>query len=204
MRKLIKLALVATAFFNSAPTWAFPIATVGEGAAVLVGGTDPIIATYLGNSAGYSNDLYLVLDASGNPFEDGDTTNDLFIFNNQTSLVGSTVNLGSFDIGTELIFRLYVNDTEENFYTGLASRNLDNLPHARVDENFGPGVSLVSFEDLIDLPEYPDGFNDLSFSFTNTVTTSPNPGPTSVPEPMTLGLLGAGLVGIGSMRRRRL
>jgi hypothetical protein len=41
---------------------AFPIASTGEGLNVLVGGTDPIIAKYEGNSAAYSNDLYLMLD----------------------------------------------------------------------------------------------------------------------------------------------
>ena len=199
MRNSAKFAVTAaTALFISAPAWSFPIA--GEGSAVVVGSTDPVIATYEGNSASFSNDLYLVLDGAGDPFEDGDTSNDLFIFNNQTSVIGSTVDLGSFDIGTELIFRLHVNNTGEDFYTGLASRNPDGKFHALVDESFGPTVSLVSFEDLLNLPEYPGGFNDLSFSFTNTIAVPPS---TSVPEPVTLGLLGMGLAGIGMVRRRR-
>lgn len=198
MRNFVKLAAVAAFILPPLSAQAFPIALVGEGAAVLVGSTSDVIAKYEGNSAGFTNDLYLVRDANGDPVDDGDLSNDLFIFRNHTSVVGSTVNLGSFAIGTELIFRLNVTNTDENFYTGLASRNPDNRFHARVDENFGVNETLVSFEDLLNLPEYPGGFNDLSFSFTNTVTTPPN----SVPEPMTLGLLGAGLAGIGALRRR--
>jgi hypothetical protein len=175
---------------------AFPIANTGEGLNVLVGGTAPIIATYQGNSAAYSDDLYLMLDALGNPNNDGILGNDLLIFNNHASSVGSTVNLGSFTIGTELMFRLHVNDTGLDYITGAASRNPDNHAHARVQENWQPNETLVSFEDLYN---GPFDFNDLSFSFTNTVTTPPP----SVPEPATLALLGLGLVGIGAMRQRK-
>ena len=37
-------------------------------------GTDPIIATYEGNSATFTNLLYLMLDGSGQPGDDGDLT----------------------------------------------------------------------------------------------------------------------------------
>ena len=56
---------------------AFPIAIAGtEGLKVIVNGTDSVIATYQGNSAAYSNDLYLGVSAAANP-------GDVFIFNNK-------------------------------------------------------------------------------------------------------------------------
>lgn len=110
------------------------------------------VATYQGNSASYSHDLFLVLNSSGLPGDDGDPPNDLFIFNNHTSAVGSTVNLGPLAIGTELEFRLFVHNTGNNFCTGTAGRNPDSNPHARVQQNWQPNATLVSFEDLFNGP----------------------------------------------------
>lgn len=171
---------------------AFPIAIPGtEGFPVIVTGTNDVIATYQGNSAAFSNDLFLEMTGTG-PGLDGDLTNDVFIFNNHTSPVGSTVNLGSYALGTELVFRLHVNNTGIDFFTGPASRNPDNNFHARVQGNWMPGETLVSFEDLFD---GPFNFNDLSFSFTNTSSTQ-------VPEPVTLAMFGTGVAGL-LLRRRR-
>jgi hypothetical protein len=165
-------------------TQAHPIAAPGtEGLAIVVanGATD-VIATYLGTTASYSDDLYL-----------GNT----FIFNNQTSPPGTSVNLGQFAAGTELVFSLLVNGNEL-FYSGQPSRNPDGLAHARVEANGGGlGVTLVSFEDLYGDPEGINGFNDLSFSFTNTVSAP------AVPEPETHALIGAGLGLLAWMARRR-
>jgi len=162
---------------------AFPIALPGtEGFSVFVTSTDDIIATYQGNSAAFSNDLYL------------DNTN-LFIFNNHASVVGSTVNLGSFAIGTELVFRLHVNDTGFDYFTGPASRNPDGSAHARVQSGWQTDESLVSFEDLLN---GPFDFNDLSFSFTNTLG-SVQPG---VPEPATWAMMIGGFALAGTALRR--
>ena len=100
---------------------AFPIADSGDGLVVVAAGGGNIIAKYQGNSAAYSNDLYL--EGFG------------FVFNNHTSLVGSTVDLGNFSAGTELVFRLFVNNTGYSYFTGPASRNPDGQIHARVQSN---------------------------------------------------------------------
>ena len=83
----------------------------------------------------------------------------------------------------------------ECFYTGPASRNPDSHTHARVQADWLPGTTLVSFEDLY---TGPFNFNDLSFSFTNTTS-----GPVSVPEPNPLVLMLAGIGIVGLMARSR-
>jgi hypothetical protein len=197
MRRTAVTLLVSAALATPCAL-AFPIASPGtEGLSVFVSGNSPIIATYQGNSAAFSNDLYLMLDALGNPGDDGNLANDLFIFNNHVSPVGSQVNLGTFAPGTELIFRLHVNNTGFDYVTGPGSRNPDGQPHARVQGDWQPSETLVSFEDLFNGPFV---YNDLSFSFTNTTAEPP---PAGVPEPGTLLLTGLGLAALGVVRRRR-
>lgn len=161
---------------------AHPIADPGtEGFSVTASGGE-IFATYEGTTASYSNDLYL---------------NGVFIFNNHSTPVGTTVSLGSFAANTELIFELRVNNTGESYFTGPAARNPDGYAHARVQSDWStPGTTLVSFEDLYNGPfEY----NDLSFSFTNTIGTPLPP----VPEPSTYALMVAGLALVGASRAFR-
>lgn len=174
---LRQTTLAAAFLLSSIVASAFPIAVPGtEGYKVIVGSTDDIIATYQGNSAAYSNDLILM--GYG------------LVFNNHTSLVGSTVNLGSYAVGTELVFQLHVNNTGFDYYTGAGGLNPDGHAHARVQSEWMPGTTLVSFEDLFN---GPFDFNDLSFSFTNTVGTP------SVPENLPVG--GALLITLAGLAR---
>ena len=134
MNRLVESAVAAAAFVTLS-AHAFPIAAPGtEGFLVIAAGGD-VVATYQGNSAGYRNDLYLVNTGA-------------FVFNNHLSPVGSTVDLGTFAAGTELRFKLHVNDTSYDYFTGRASRNPDTHEHARVQNNWQPRKTLVSFEDL--------------------------------------------------------
>jgi hypothetical protein len=184
--KTLYAGLVAATVAGLSGVQAHPIATTGDGFDVVVGGTNPIIATYLGTTAAYSDDLYLV------------NTN-TFVFNNQVGPVNATVDLGTFAVGTVLTFRLHVNNTGFDFFSGAASLNPDNHAHARVESDFGsPGTTLVSFEDLFD---GPFDYNDLSFSFSNTVAVDVSNTP--VPGALPLFASGLGMVGFAARRRRR-
>jgi hypothetical protein len=185
---LATFAIASSSLLASSLALAFPIAAVGtEGFSVIVSSTNNVIATYQGNSASYSNNLLLSAPVNGLGT----------IFNNQTSPVGSTFDLGSFAIGTELIFELNVTNTGYSYFTGAAARNPDGMAHARVENAWQPNTTLVSFEDLYGTPEGAGGFNDLSFSFTNVTSVN------AVPEPETLALMLAGLGLVGTIARRR-
>ncbi len=183
MQQLLSSLSVAVAAIVAGPALAqnHPITTNNAGAPIVVTGSGDIIATYLGTSAAYTDILFL------------ENTNTQ-LFNNQTTPVGTTFNLGSFAVGTELRFRLFVTDTNTNWFSGVPSRNSDGLGHAAVQSDYlVPGTTLVSFEDLPDSQE----FNDLSFSFSGTTAGA-------VPEASTWAMMMLGFVAIGgAMRVRR-
>ena len=137
----------------------------------------------LGSDAGYFNTLFLVdLDAP--------------LFNKDTN-PGSHIDLGWFRAGTELVFRLYVDDTGESLFTGDAGRNPDRLAHVSatttlLDEIY---VTTVGFEDLLGGGDLD--FNDFEFRLTNVIDPP-------VPAPTVLALLGLGLAGIGYRRRKQI
>ena len=115
--------------------------------------------------------------------------------------MGTSVNLGSFAAGTELIFKLLVRQTGDAFYTGPDKRNLDGLVHSLIQGT--TGQLLVGFEDLLGGGDFD--YNDLVFALTNVdaivgageVGDSVDPGgialEAAVDEPGSLLMLGSGL-----------
>src|SRR5690606_12312665 len=91
-----------------------------------------------------------------------------------------------------LLFRLNVPNYD--FFTGPASRNPDGGIHARVETDWLPGETLVSFEDLFN---GAFDYNDLSFSFTNTQAAG------AVPEPAAWAMMIGGFALAGGMMRQR-
>jgi hypothetical protein len=179
-RKWLRSLLAAASLLGSvAGAQAAPIL----GASVIVASDGEVVAKFLGHTAGFSNDLYL--DEPANALG--------IIFNNQTTPVGTTMSLGTFSAGTELIFRIHVINTGDDFFTGPASRNPDQLAHAVVDDAYSATETYVGFEDLFGGGDLD--YDDLQFSFTNVRST--------VPEPGGLALLGLALAALWSTARRR-
>jgi hypothetical protein len=163
-----------------------------------------VTAVFLGKSAGFTNDLYL-FDASNlsTPLPVTGVVGPGYgapglIFTNQTSPIGSRVNLGSFAAGTELVFGIYVRNTGNTFFMGPGSRNPDGIAHGAIDNGALPAGSIaVGFEDLFNGGDFD--YNDLGFAFSSvrSVQTVSNP------EPGTMLLLGSGLAGVIARAQRR-
>lgn len=178
---------------------AVPVAPPGtESSLIAVHSEGVVTATYEGSGASYSNDIYLMLDALGNPGNDGNPANDRFIFNNHSASVGDSVNLGTFSRGSDLSFRLHVNATGFDYFTGAPSNNPDGMHHARAAGNELTNTTLLSFEDLHGGGD--NNFSDMSISLSNTLTAAI---PASIPEPEAYAMLLAGLGMIGAITRRR-
>lgn len=115
-------------------------------------------------------------------------------FPNQSTTIGTTVNLGFFAAGTPLDIVLNVITTGDLFRTGPGAGNPDGLAHADITYNFGgAGRTRVGFEDLFGGGD--KDYNDHNFSFTNVQAP--------IPEPSTYALMLAGLGAVGFLARRR-
>lgn len=148
---------------------------------LFVASTGEVVLTFLSKSAAYSDDLFL----EGSPTR---------ILNNQTAISGQTFSLGSFQAGTELVFRLFVNNTGYSFYNGEAENNPDNKFHAGYKQLRGGSIA-VGFEDIFNGGDRD--YNDMIFSVSNVTTISP------VPEPEAYALMLIGLLMLVGVSRRK-
>ncbi|MBI3228615.1 MAG: PEP-CTERM sorting domain-containing protein, partial [Burkholderiales bacterium] len=92
------------------------------GGKLYVAETGNVSVTFLGSDAGYNDVIFFNNAGFGQQ-----------LFSGHSTPVGTTLNLGSFAKGTELSFRMHVDNTGNNFYTGPASANFDNVLHAKAD-----------------------------------------------------------------------
>jgi hypothetical protein len=185
LTKLGSLAILAAMVAGSSIGTSTSSAALLHGGSVIVETDGEVVATFQGHSAGFTNQLFL--DSPANALG--------ILFTNQTTAVGTQVNLGSFTAGTELVFRMNVTDDGNNFFSGPASRNPDNITHAFVDDGLIPDETYVAFEDILGGGDL--NFNDLTFSLTNTRIEN------IVPEPGALVLCGLGCVFAAMWRRAK-
>jgi hypothetical protein len=166
------------AIFSTTPTRATPIL----GGQIFVQNSGHVTATFTASDSAFDN---LLLLAS--------PPNNLgVIFEGHVTPSGTMVDLGAFNAGTELIFALN-NQNGGIFFTGPANRNPDNVAHAIVDDQFGPGQTFVRFEDLFGGGDLD--YNDLEFTLSNVTSAVPDGGST------TAMLLGSAVLVLVFLRR---
>lgn len=105
------------------------------GAPIVVAATAQVEATYCSVGGAYTADLSLAAP----DFQ--------FIATGHVTAEGTTVDLGVFTGGSELVFAIYVRDTGDTFYSGDGSRNTDGRAHAMVTD-LGNGDYHIGFEDI--------------------------------------------------------
>ena len=202
MKRLLVFTGLLALLASPRPASAAPII----GTQLIATGGD-VFAQFMGHTAGFTNELYL-FDAGNlaTPLAVTGTVGSLgagLIFNNQTTPVGTQLNLGSFAAGTELVFAIRVLNTGNTFYMGAAARNADGIAHAATDNGALPqfppygaipaGFVGVGFEDIFGGGDLD--YDDLGFAFSSVRVQAP--------EPVSLALLGIGLAGFGVRRLRR-
>jgi hypothetical protein len=169
-------------------------------------------ASYAGQAAILYSELWFFGAAMPSPSQP--PTGGLFVSHN-SGIVGnptplpafSDMLLGNFAAGTPLVFGLFVPSHNRWFYSGPGGNNPDNNIHVRLAV-LGGGALHVGFEDLCrgvhDLtgvcsasnPSYIANwdYNDHMFELTNATVS---------PEPISMILMGTGMLGLGMVRRRR-
>lgn len=192
----VALAVAAIGFAESAAAGPIPYPNAGTQNPVLysftAANTGDITAYYYGSTAGYTNELTLLINGVATGVQG---------LNNHTSSHGQSLVLGHANAGDSLVFKMVnISPGGVGPWYSDKSLNWDGVNHVYSTSFAGdfaiPAGTFVAFEDL------PNGgdlnYNDETFVFTNVATS------TNVPEPATLLLtsLGLGVMGLRSRRKK--
>jgi hypothetical protein len=163
--------------------------TVPTATELVVAADGEVIIYFAGQSAAFDSVLNLIEPVVIGPF-----------FHNHMTAVGAALSLGTFNAGDVLRFRMDVLSTGQEYFTGPASGNPDNVIHVAhgtwaADTDVPVNGILLGWEDVFGGGDFD--YNDNSFVFTNVASK------VIVPEPSMLALVGAGLALLVVARRKR-
>ncbi len=196
MHSLSKLAVVAAFTLSAFPAWATPFsASPPDVPGPLDGGS----VTHIIGSPGASavGGATLTFDLNGFASVDGSNCcTDTFTL----TVNGATLFIGGFDMGGGgSNFVTFIDPGVTIVSTASFGFFGGGLTKFSVAHTLLSGVNTYLFDYGV-----MQGLGDEGWGLTNVVISADvSDTHTGVPEPMTLSLLGAGLAGIGAMRRRR-
>jgi len=180
--KAIAIGAMAAALF-AVRAEASAITPITPTAAELVVATTGDVTVYFaGATASFDSVLNLISPSFFGPF-----------FQNHSTPVGTSLDLGTFTAGTVLRFRLDVTSTGNSFFTGPGAGNPDGIIHVghatwAADGTIPVNGILVGFEDQLGGGDLD--YDDNMFVFSNVSSQA-------VPEPAALLLIGSGLLLLG-------
>jgi PEP-CTERM putative exosortase interaction domain len=172
-----------------APSW------TSYGLSLFATGPD-VWVKFFGGDAEYSSSLFYICGVG--------SSCEQLLYKNTNGPRNNQVKLDhTFAIGEEVLFKLFIGNTNDAWYTGPASNNDDNAVHFATavinDETNRATYSTVGgFEDLRGSGDHD--YNDVMFEFANVSTTAPV---TATPEPATIVLMATGLCAVGLFARKR-